>query len=93
MQKLTINFVLTSKEMHENKCQVCNLAISTPFGSLSEADHIQGIGSPHFGADVIGKLLILCPNHHTVLESYSYFVQITIQFLITLVGMFKIIGK
>jgi predicted restriction endonuclease len=77
------SLVMELKEMYENKCQVCNLAISTPFGSLSEAAHIQGIGSPHFGPDVIGNLLILCPNHHTAFDNAGWYVQDNLEIIET----------
>jgi hypothetical protein len=53
------------KLLHEFKCQVCERTIELPDGSrYAEAHHIQPLGQPHNGPDVIGNILCLCPNHH-----------------------------
>ncbi|MFA5192851.1 MAG: HNH endonuclease [Verrucomicrobiia bacterium] len=57
------------KIIHEFRCQVCGHTIELPDGSrYAEAHHIQPLGEPHNGRDVIGNILCLCPNHHAELD-------------------------
>lgn len=57
------------KALHKNKCQICNHAIILPDGTCySEAHHIQPLGKPHDGHDVIGNIICVCPNHHAELD-------------------------
>lgn len=57
------------KRMHNCECQICGHAIVLPDGSrYAEAHHIQPLGRPHNGPDVIGNILCLCPNHHAELD-------------------------
>ena len=32
------------------------------------AHHIQPLGQPHNGPDVIGNIICVCPNHHAELD-------------------------
>jgi predicted restriction endonuclease len=52
------------KELHHHCCQVCGLAIAVDGGRYSEGAHIQGLGRPYNGPDVIENVLCLCPNDH-----------------------------
>lgn len=53
------------KLIHDFECQICGHTIVLPDGSrYAEAHHIQPLGSPHDGPDVMGNILCLCPNHH-----------------------------
>lgn len=57
------------KETHQNKCQLCGCAIE--IGNTiqySEAHHIKPLGTPHNGPDIAGNILVLCPNHHVLLD-------------------------
>ncbi len=57
------------KVMHDYQCQICGHAIKLPSGSrYAEAHHIQPLGEPHNGPDVIGNILCVCPNHHAELD-------------------------
>lgn len=57
------------KLLHKNKCQLCGEAISLGNGEhYSEAHHIKPLGRPHNGPDVAGNILVLCPNHHVMLD-------------------------
>ena len=57
------------KVMHEYRCQICDHTIELPSGSrYAEAHHIQPLGEPHNGPDVIGNILCVCPNHHAELD-------------------------
>ncbi|TES82867.1 HNH endonuclease [Burkholderia cepacia] len=57
------------KLLHKNKCQICGESIKLPNGELySEAHHIQPLGNPHKGPDTSENILVLCPNHHVMLD-------------------------
>ncbi|OYW74454.1 MAG: hypothetical protein B7Z37_17655 [Verrucomicrobia bacterium 12-59-8] len=57
------------KTAHEFRCQICGHTIELADGSrYAEAHHIQPLGAPHNGPDVIGNILCLCPNHHAELD-------------------------
>ena len=56
------------KELHQNKCQICGIAVSVAGGSYSEGAHIRPLGRPHVGPDLIENILCLCPNHHVQLD-------------------------
>lgn len=57
------------KALHKYQCQICGHTIQLPNGSMyAEAHHIQPLGDPHNGPDVIGNILCVCPNHHAELD-------------------------
>jgi hypothetical protein len=57
------------KRLHNYECQICGHRIELPDGShYAESHHIQPLGAPHNGPDVIGNVLCLCPNHHAELD-------------------------
>ena len=56
------------KSLHEYKCQVCGIQISTAAGYYAEAAHIKAVGEPHNGPDATDNLLCLCPNHHLMFD-------------------------
>ena len=57
------------KLLHKNRCQLCGEAIVLSNGeSYSEAHHIKPLGRPHNGPDVAGNIIVLCPNHHVMLD-------------------------
>ncbi|WP_410199142.1 HNH endonuclease [Burkholderia cenocepacia] len=57
------------KLLHKNKCQICGDSIGLPGGEFySEAHHIQPLGSPHNGPDVSENIIVVCPNHHVMLD-------------------------
>lgn len=57
------------KRLHRYECQICGHTIQLPNGSrYSEGHHIQPLGSPHNGPDVIENILCVCPNHHAELD-------------------------
>lgn len=59
----------TIKLLHKNRCQICGTIISIDDGkTYSEAHHIQPLGKPHNGPDIEGNILILCPNHHSMID-------------------------
>ncbi|AWW47567.1 HNH endonuclease [Polynucleobacter paneuropaeus] len=56
------------KSLHDYKCQVCGIQISTAAGYYAEAAHIKAVGEPHNGPDTTENLLCLCPNHHLMFD-------------------------
>lgn len=56
------------KELYDYTCQVCQTQVTTSAGLYAEAAHIQPLGRPHNGPDVLANLLCLCPNHHVMFD-------------------------
>ncbi|WP_194860595.1 HNH endonuclease [Dietzia sp. SYD-A1] len=57
------------KELHKDECQICGKAIKLGEGkTYSEAHHIRPLGGPHHGPDTPGNIVVLCPNHHVMLD-------------------------
>jgi 5-methylcytosine-specific restriction protein A len=60
------------KSLYDNTCQVCGVKLETPKGGYSEGAHIIPLGAPDHGPDVESNVLCLCPNHHVLLDSFSF---------------------
>ena len=56
------------KQIHHFACQVCGVRLEGTAGPYAEAAHIQPLGEPHNGPDVLDNLLCLCPNHHVLFD-------------------------
>ena len=57
------------KQLHNFKCQLCGHSIVLADGSrYAEAHHIQPLGEPHNGPDILENIVCLCPNHHVELD-------------------------
>lgn len=59
------------KFLHGYECQFvdCNRPVILPDGSrYTEAHHIQPLGQPHNGPDIVENLLNVCPHHHAELD-------------------------
>jgi len=57
------------KAMHNGCCQICGATIKLRDGTnYAEAHHIQPLGQPHNGPDMIGNIICVCPNHHAELD-------------------------
>ena len=57
------------KFIHRSECQICGHTIQLSSGArYAEAHHIQPLGQPHNGPDVLSNILCLCPNHHAELD-------------------------
>ncbi len=56
------------KELYQYRCQVCDMVITTSAGVYAEAAHIQPLGKPHNGPDIMENILCLCPNYHVMLD-------------------------
>jgi hypothetical protein len=68
----------TLKSKHDDRCQICGLAIKISEGkTYSEAHHIQPLGKPHNGPDVAENILVLCPNHHAMCDYGALKLRVT----------------
>jgi len=67
--KRDYKLIKTLKEKHNYRCQICNFTFKTSSGnSYCEAAHIDPISSRKKGVDAPKNILILCPNHHKMLD-------------------------
>jgi hypothetical protein len=67
----------TIKALHENPCQICGTALPLADGSsYGEAHHIKPLGSPHYGPDIEGNILVLCPNHHALCDLGAIYIDL-----------------
>jgi hypothetical protein len=57
------------KQLNNHECQICGHTITLQDGShYAEAHHIQPLGDPHHGPDIMANILCVCPNHHAELD-------------------------
>jgi hypothetical protein len=57
------------KALYKDVCQLCGLKLLLADGSsYSEAHHVQPLGKPHHGPDIAANIVVLCPNHHVMLD-------------------------
>lgn len=57
------------KLLHRGRCQVCGYTIMLPDGSsYAEAHHVIPLGGVHKGPDTLSNILVLCPNHHALMD-------------------------
>ena len=63
------------KEIYNHRCQVCDAYLPSPSGPIAIGAHMQGLGRPHNGPDIIENMLCLCPNHHDQFDNYSYYIN------------------
>ncbi|MER5894819.1 YDG/SRA domain-containing protein [Streptomyces sp. NPDC001876] len=63
------------KAWHVDHCQVCGTRLVVPGGTYSEAAHIQALGAPHNGPDVVGNVLCLCPNCHVLFDAGALYLR------------------
>lgn len=57
------------KALNNYECQLCGLVLEMPQGKkYAEAHHIQPLGQPYDGPDIIENMICVCPNHHALLD-------------------------
>jgi hypothetical protein len=56
------------KRKYQDTCQVCRERLQLSHGTYAESHHIKPLGAPHLGPDVAGNILVVCPNHHVMLD-------------------------
>jgi len=56
------------KRLYSFRCQLCSTRIELPSGYYCEAHHLKPLGRPHNGPDVKNNIVVVCPNHHVMLD-------------------------
>ncbi len=57
------------KSAHSCKCQLCDTVLTLPDGTAyAEAHHLRPLGHPHDGPDTVSNIVVVCPNHHALLD-------------------------
>lgn len=57
------------KNLHNFECQICgHTLILADDSRYAEGHHIQPLGTPHDGPDLMGNIICLCPNHHAACD-------------------------
>ena len=56
------------KRRYRFHCQICECRLELKAGFYCEAHHIRPLGQPHNGPDTECNIIIVCPNHHTLLD-------------------------
>ncbi len=62
--------VMQLKDLYEYRCQICGFTIELMSRNTCycEAHHIRPLGRSHGGTDCKGNIIIVCPNHHAMLD-------------------------
>ena len=63
------------KNLYDNTWQVCRIQLMTDAGAISIGAHIQGLGKPHNGPDVVENMLCLCHNCHAIFDSGAFYIN------------------
>jgi len=67
--KRNVSLVKQMKEKFKNECQVCGFTFKQKNGNLySEVAHIEPISTKKQGIDTPSNMIVLCPNHHKMLD-------------------------
>ena len=57
------------KEVYEFRCQICSERIELGGGKFyAEVHHVRPLGGEHKGLDTQENMLVVCPNHHAMLD-------------------------
>lgn len=57
------------KRRYEHICQVCRIPLVLAEGRYyAEGHHLKPLGAPHNGPDIVGNVIVLCPNHHVLFD-------------------------
>jgi hypothetical protein len=63
-----VGIVGNLKRLYGYRCQICETRLELSSGSYCEAHHLKPLGAPHNGPDAKTNILIVCPNHHVLLD-------------------------
>jgi hypothetical protein len=64
-----LNKATSLKMLYDYKCQICDKSINiNRFEKYVESHHILPLGQPHNGIDEWSNMIIVCPNHHIMLD-------------------------
>jgi len=61
------------KRKYAYRCQICDIRLELKSGFYCEGHHVRPLGTPHNGPDIESNIVIVCPNHHVLLD-YGAFV-------------------
>ena len=57
------------KALYSYQCQICRFSFRLPSGSrYAETHHVIPLGSGHRGIDNQSNMLVVCPNHHAMMD-------------------------
>ena len=57
------------KSLYNYRCQVCRFSFTLPSGvRYAESHHVKPLGRRHGGIDKETNMMILCPNHHAMMD-------------------------
>ena len=57
------------KLLYDFECQICRFSFNLPSGTkYAESHHVRPLGNRHEGLDIESNMLILCPNHHAMMD-------------------------
>lgn len=57
------------KKIYGYCCQICGLSIQVPDSiAYCEVHHVKPLGGEHGGPDHKSNMLVLCPNHHAMMD-------------------------
>ncbi|SRR6266536_5363502 len=63
------------KRLHNDTCQMCDEQLVVGDHAYSEGAHIQALGGPHDGPDMMDNVLCLCPNCHVQFDLGAVIIQ------------------
>ena len=63
------------KRRYNFRCQVCRETVPLGRRDYAEGHHLKPLGSPHHGPDVEGNIIVVCPNHHVMVDRGALFVE------------------
>ena len=57
------------KSLYGYRCQICRFSFKLPSGSkYAESHHVRPLGRSHGGIDKETNMMVLCPNHHAMMD-------------------------
>ena len=56
------------KRLYGYRCQMCGTRLELSSGFYCEAHHLKPLGTPHNGPDAKANIILVCPNHHVLLD-------------------------
>lgn len=58
------------KRLYDYQCMLCNTRLGRTGGpAYAEGAHVRPLGRPHEGPDEPENIVVLCPNHHVMLDA------------------------
>ena len=72
------------KILYKNKCQICETVLDLGYKFYSEVYHIKPLHCN--GEDVVNNMIVVCPNHHTLLDNGAIKLDLKLKKVINLNG-------